>query len=251
MTTNSDIPVEPEEQQAEGAIGSTYTEYGPTATEAEPVSDVASDLPPAPSTPETTLSPPTDDPVTPVPNADPTLQQQQDEVTRQRREYEAIQERDKVISNLEQEALQMEQKLLREGYSDSEAKQQTMGHLEGRVNQIQQQRNAQQQVDVERGKRNASIHFAKKYNLGLETLGSLEQARNPKEMEDMAKTISTMDSQRKEIAELKSRLAPQQSFDTNTPSPAAATNDDRLLDAYLSGDRSDAATAAAAKLLGI
>jgi len=126
-----------------------------------------------------------------------------------------------------------------------------MGHLEGRVNQIQQQRNAQQQVDVERGKRNASIHFAKKYNLGLETLGSLEQARNPKEMEDMAKTISTMESQRKEIAELKSRLAPQQSFDTNTPSPAAATNDDRLLDAYLAGDRSDAATAAAAKLLGI
>ena len=233
MTTNSDIPVEPEEQQAEGAIGSTYTEYGPTDTEAEPVSDVASDLPPAPTTPETTL------------------QQQQDEVTRQRRECEAIQERDKVISNLEQEALQMEQKLLREGYSDSEAKQQTMGHLEGRVNQIQQQRNAQQQVDVERGKRNASIHFAKKYNLGLETLGSLEQARNPKEMEDMAKTISTMNSQRKEIAELKSRLAPQQSFDTNTPSPAAATNDDRLLDAYLSGDRSDAATAAAAKLLGI
>ena len=108
-----------------------------------------------------------------------------------------------------------------------------------------------QQVDVERGKRNASIHFAKKYNLGLEALGSLEQARNPKEMEDMAKTISTMESQKKEIAELKSRLAPQQSFDTNTPSPAAATNDDRLLDAYLSGDRSDAATAAAAKLLGI
>ena len=207
MTTNSDIPVEPEEQQAEGAIGSTYTEYGPTDTEAEPVSDVASDFPPAPTTPETTLSPPTDDPVTPVPNADPTLQRQRQMCIR-----------------------------------DS---------LEGRVNQIQQQRNAQQQVDVERGKRNASIHFAKKYNLGLETLGSLEQARNPKEMEDMAKTISTMESQRKEIAELKSRLAPQQSFDTNTPSPAAATNDDRLLDAYLAGDRSDAATAAAAKLLGI
>ena len=52
----------------------------------------------------------------------------------------------------------------------------------------------------------------------------------------MAKNISTMESQKKEIAELKSRLAPQQSVDTNTPSPAAATNDDRLLDAYLSGD---------------
>ena len=63
--------------------------------------------------------------------------------------------------------------------------------------------------------------------------------------------MSTMAKQKQEIAELKAKVAPQQSFDSNTPSPAAATNEERLLDAYLAGDRSDAATAAAAKLLGM
>ena len=91
----------------------------------------------------------------------------------------------------------------------------------------------------------------KQYNLGIDSLGDLEKAQSPQQMESIAKNISNVAKLEKENAELKARLAPQQSFDTNTPTPAAATNDDRLLDAYLAGDRSDAATKAAAKLLGI
>ena len=83
------------------------------------------------------------------------------------------------------------------------------------------------------------------------TLARLEQAQTPTEMKAIAENMSNMAKLEKENAELKARLAPQQSFDTNTPTPAAATNEDRLLDAYLGGDRSEAASKAAAKLLGI
>ena len=107
----------------------------------------------------------------------------------------------------------------------------------------------QQQID--QGRRNASISFAKEYNLGIDALEKLEQAQTPTEMKMIAENMSNLAKLEKENAELKARLAPQQSFDTNTPTPAAATNEDRLLDAYLGGDRSEAATKAAAKLLGI
>ena len=138
-----------------------------------------------------------------------------------------------------------------QGLTESDAKARTYNHLENRVQQIQQQQNLQSTVQIEQGKRNASVHFAKQYNLGIDALARLEQAQTPTEMKAIAENMSSMAKLEKENAELKARLAPQQSFDTNTPTPAAATNEDRLLDAYLGGDRSEAATKAAAKLLGI
>ena len=205
-------------------------------------------------TPVETETAPVPEPVAETPTTQPEpnqdIQQQQIEFNRQKQEYEQAQQRDMMIAGLEQEALQMEQQLLNQGLTQDDAKQQTMGHLQNRVTQIQQAQQSQLDGQRAQGKRNASIHFAKKYNLGLNDLGQLERAGDPKAMEQIAKDISTMAAKDKEIAELKARLNPQQQFDSNTPSPAAATNDDRLLDAYLNGDRSEAATAAAAKLLG-
>ena len=145
----------------------------------------------------------------------------------------------------------MEKQLMDQGLTQSDAKSRTYTHLEGRVQQIQQEQTLQSKVQVEQGKRNASVHFAKQYNLGIDALGRLEQAQTPDEMKAIAENMSNLAKLERENAELKSRLAPQQSFDTNTPTPAAATNEDRLLDAYLAGDRSEAANKAAAKLLGI
>jgi|TARA_R100001530_G_scaffold2078_1_gene3521 hypothetical protein len=169
----------------------------------------------------------------------------------QRAKHEDLLARDRTIKELEQEAINMERSLTEQGLSDQEAQRQTMSHLQGRVNEIQGQRNLQAQQQNLQGKRNASLHFAKKYNLGIDHIAELETAANPQDMEIKAKTISGMAAKDKEIADLKARLAPAQAFDSNTPTPAASTNDERLLDAYLAGDRSTAATAAAAKLLGI
>ena len=193
-------------------------------------------------------------PPTPAPTSDSSasdLDTQRRELETQRLQYEQTQERERVIKSLEQEALQMERSLTDQGIGEQDARERVYSHLQGRVSQIESENNSKQQQQVAQGKRNASVHYAKKYDLGLDSLADLEKAATPTEMETMAKTMSTLTKQAKEIAELKARLSPNQEFDSNTPTPAAATNDDRLLDAYLAGDRSDAATAAAAKLLGM
>ena len=245
MTTQSELPLD---EPVDNPVESTYTEYG-----AEQESTVGTE----------TTSQPTDTsneqaeaveqspPIIDTPAPTPVTSEEQQRLMQERTELIAQQERDRTIRDLENEAVQMERGLVDQGLTQTEAQAQTQTHLEGRVKQITQQKEYESKVQIEQGKRNASIHFAKQYNLGIDSLGDLEKAQSPQQMESIAKNISNVAKLEKENSELKARLAPQQSFDTNTPTPAAATNDDRLLDAYLAGDRSDAATKAAAKLLGI
>ena len=245
MTTQSELPLD---EPVDNPVESTYTEYG-----AEQESTVGTETTSQPTDPSNEQaeaveqSPPIID--TPAPT--PVTSEEQQRLMQERTELIAQQERDRTIRDLENEAVQMERGLVDQGLTQTEAQAQTQTHLEGRVKQITQQKEYESKVQIEQGKRNASIHFAKQYNLGIDSLGDLEKAQSPQQMESIAKNISNVAKLEKENSELKARLAPQQSFDTNTPTPAAATNDDRLLDAYLAGDRSDAATKAAAKLLGI
>ena len=247
MTTQPELPLE---DNVENTTESVYTEYG-----SEQESPVDSEN--ASQTTDTSIE--TNTAVENTPTADqPAPASEQEMIEDRKRQlayeksaYEAQQERDRTIQALEQEALQMERGLVNQGLTQQDAQAQTQTHLEGRVRQIEQQQQYRSQVEVEQGKRNASVHFAKKFNLGIDSLGTLEKAQTPQQMESIAKNMSSMAKLEKENAELKARLAPQQSFDTNTPTPAAATNEDRLLDAYLAGDRSEAANKAAAKLLGI
>tara|TARA_R110002020_G_scaffold159439_2_gene343238 strand:- start:434 stop:1174 length:741 start_codon:yes stop_codon:yes gene_type:complete len=246
MTTQSELPLD---EPVDNPEQSTYTEYG--AEQETPVdSDNASQATDT-STETNTAVENTPTAEQPAPTPSPVASEEQQRLMQERAELVAQQERDRTIRDLENEAIQMERNLMDQGLTQNEAQTQTQTHLEGRVKQIQQQQQYQQQVQVEQGKRNASVHFAKQYNLGIDALGRLEQAQTPTEMKAIAENMSSMAKLEKENAELKARLAPQQSFDTNTPTPAAATNEDRLLDAYLAGDRSEAANKAAAKLLGI
>ena len=246
MTTQSELPLD---EPVDNPEQSTYTEYG-----AEQETPVDSDN--ASQTTDTSIgtnaaveNTPTAE--QPAPTPSPVASEEQQRLIQERAELVAQQERDRTIRDLENEAIQMERNLMDQGLTQNEAQTQTQTHLEGRVKQIQQEQQYQQQIQVDQGKRNASVHFAKQYNLDIDALARLEQAQTPTEMKAIAENMSNMAKLEKENAELKARLAPQQSFDTNTPTPAAATNEDRLLDAYLGGDRSEAATKAAAKLLGI
>ena len=246
MTTQSELPLD---EPVDNPEQSTYTEYG--AEQETPVdSDNASQATDT-STETNTAVENTPTAEQPAPTPSPVASEEQQRLMQERAELVAQQERDRTIRDLENEAIQMERNLMDQGLTQNEAQTQTQTHLEGRVKQIQQEQQYQQQVQVEQGKRNASVHFAKQYNLGIDALARLEQAQTPTEMKAIAENMSSMAKLEKENAELKARLAPQQSFDTNTPTPAAATNDERLLDAYLDGDRSEAASKAAAKLLGI
>ena len=255
MTTESDFSTFTEEVQEIPDVTQV------SETNSSDVNEVTTETPSSESPPTTPEIPETQSVVTQVSESPPPstdsgtsleeIDRRTRELEQQRSKHEELLERDRVIKSLEQEAINMEKSLVDQGIAEEEAQRQTMSHLQGRVNQIQGERQLRiQQQNIE-GKRNASLHFAKKYNLGIDHIAELETAANPKDMEVKAKTISSMAAKDKEIADLKARLAPAQEFDSNTPTPAASTNDERLLDAYLAGDRSDAATAAAAKLLGI
>jgi len=236
MTTQSELPLD---ETIENTEETTYTEYG--AEQTPPTESIET------PTEQVTEAPVEEAPVSFTPTPEPVDQQQ---LLQERQEMLARQEREQTIRQLEQEALAMDRQLRDQGYSESEAQTQTKSHLENRVKQIELEHNMKQQVQIEQGKRNASIHYAKKYNLGIDSLLDLEKAQTPQEMDSIAKSMSRLAKLEQENAELKARLAPQQSFDSNAPTPAAATNEERLLDAYLAGDRSEAATKAARKLLG-
>ena len=244
MAQQPELPLDAPDYQEPTDIPNMETEVVDTGVEAQTTHNESSSEPVASAPPAPAVD------ISPAPEA-PNLEEQQRQLQQQQQVFEAQQAREQLIQGLEREAAQMEQQLLNQGNTQEEARQTTMGHLQNRMTQIQQQQEAAQSMQVAQGKRNASIHFAKKYNLGLDDLSRLEVANDPRQMEQIAKDMSMVAAKDKEIAELKARLNPQQTFDSNTPTPAASTNDDRLLDAYLAGDRSDAATAAAAKLLGI
>ena len=244
MTTQPPLPME---ESVDNHEQSTYTEYGSGQ-------DAAADVSPSAETTSIEQSPAVDStpPQTeqsPAPAFDTEAEQRK--ILEQRAILEAEQQRDATIRELEKEAIDMERNLMNQGLNQTEAQQQTQAHLQNRVTQIQAEERIKTQQQIDQGRRNASISFAKEYNLGIDALEKLEQAQTPTEMKMIAENMSNLAKLEKENAELKARLAPQQSFDTNTPTPAAATNEDRLLDAYLGGDRSEAATKAAAKLLGI
>ena len=242
MVTESQLPLEADTivadtPQPESEAASPFDSFagtesiGESTSEPEPVPQQLPVTPPAPDTEN--------------------MEQKLKALEEAQAKHQSMLERDGIIKALEQEAFQMEAELKNRGYDEEQAKAQTINHLKSRVRDIETQRNTHIQSQMEQGRRNASVHFAKKFNLGIDSLPELEKAVNPSEMENIAKTMSTLAQQKKEITELKSRLTSPQEFDSNTPAPAAATSEGRLLDAYLAGDRSSAATAVAKKLLGM
>jgi hypothetical protein len=96
------------------------------------------------------------------------------------------------------------------------------------------------------------MHFAQKHKLipkqVIEDIRALNAARNPQEMEREAKRMAQTRSQTAEITRLKQGQVPPQTFDNSQGSAEVTTNQSRLLDAYINGDRSDAAVKAARRL---
>ncbi len=103
------------------------------------------------------------------------------------------------------------------------------------------------------GRQAAAVHFMKQHKLAdqqmLDDFIALQNANTPAEMEREAKRMRRERSLIAENARLKQgRVAPQ-TFDNSQGSAEVTTNQDRLLDAYINGDRSEAAVQAAKRLL--
>ena len=244
VTERADIPV-PGDDSMEASITDV------TPTDEAPDTGVV-DTAPAADTVESQEQPVTQESPTPE---QPQAQEQPEQVDQQSLEQQvrAQQEQLQYYSQLEQRAQlqqqtsQYQQDLERQGYLPEQAAQ--------AANEFAQQTQSKQQADQQRqyaeGQRNASVHFAKKYKLGLDDLEILGRYGTPQEMEAEAKRLSETRSMAAELAELKQKQVPAQSFDDNQPTPSASGSENDLLDKYISGDTSPDVVAAAKRLMGI
>ena len=146
-----------------------------------------------------------------------------------------------------------EQQLQDNGYMPEQAREQARRYIQQEQKFKQQEKESQDMVGFLQGRQAAAVHFMKQHKLAdqqmLDDFIALQNANTPAEMEREAKRMRRERALIAENARLKQgRVAPQ-TFDNSQGSAEVTTNQDRLLDAYINGDRSEAAVQAAKRLL--
>ena len=105
------------------------------------------------------------------------------------------------------------------------------------------------------GRREAALHFLEKHKLAdkqmLEDFRALSNFNSPQDMEREAMRIAQLRQQAAEIARLKQGQVPPQAFDTSQGAAEPTSNQDRLLQEYIAGERSEAHQAAARRAAGM
>ena len=145
-----------------------------------------------------------------------------------------------------------EQQLQEAGYMPEQARDQARRYVQQEQKFRKQDEEAANMIGYVQGRQSAAVHFMKKHGLAnkqmLDDLMALQQTNSPAEMEKEAQRMKNDRALRSENARLKQgRVAPQ-AFDNSQGAAEASSNDNRLLDAYNNGDRSEAAIRAARRL---
>jgi hypothetical protein len=220
---------------------------GDAVTEA-PVADAPVDEVPVGSTQAPPSAPPQPQPGQKV--MSPEQQQQLGELYQRRSMEESQMWRDQVG----QTARQYEQGLSQQGYSPAMARDQARRYVQQEQKFRQQDTESAQMLGFIEGRQMAAIHFLQKHGLAstqmLNDLRALQQTGTPAEMEKEARRMKEDRALRSENARLKQGQVPAQTFDNSQGSAqASSSSDQRLMDAYIAGDRSEAATAAVKRMM--
>ena len=105
------------------------------------------------------------------------------------------------------------------------------------------------------GRREAALHFLEKHKLAdkrmLDDFRALSNFNSPQEMEHEAMRIAQLRQQASEIARLKQGQVPPQAFDNSQGAAEPTSNQDRLLQEYIAGERTEAHQAAARRAAGM
>ena len=105
------------------------------------------------------------------------------------------------------------------------------------------------------GRREAALHFLEKHKLAdkqmLEDFRALSNFNSPQDMEREAMRIAQLRQQAEEIARLKQGQVPPQAFDNSQGAAEPTSNQDRLLQEYIAGERTEAHQAAARRAAGM
>ena len=152
---------------------------------------------------------------------------------------------------LQQESIQYQQQLENQGFLPEQAQAATRDYVSQQQQITQERTQLQQQQQFREGQRNAAVHFAKKYNLGIDEMSHIERHSDPQSMENEAKRIKELRDTKDELAKLKQQQVPPQQFDTNQPAASASGSEDELLDQYNSGVRNPQTEAAARRAAGL
>ena len=221
VDSDVDIGLPPVEDEAEASV-----EAGPT------------DVAPPRSVTETPAAQPT------PPTAPPVDQQAINEL-HQRRAQDMQRQWQESVGK---QARAYEQKLQEAGYMPEQARDQARRYVQQEQKFRQQDTESAQMLGFIEGRQMAAIHFLEKHGLAnkqmIADLRALQQTETPAAMEKEAKRMKDDRALRAENARLKQGTVPPQTFDNSQGAAEATSNDARLLQAYIDGDRSEAATAA-------
>jgi hypothetical protein len=156
-------------------------------------------------------------------------------------------------SQVGQAARQYRENLVsQQGYTPAMADDQARRYVQQEQKFRQQETESAELLGFIEGRQMAALHYLEKEGLAdkqmIADYRALQQANSPAEMEKEAKRMKQERSLRAENAQLKQGRVSPQTFDNSQGAAEASSNDQRLLDAYINGDRSEAAVRAARRL---
>ena len=147
------------------------------------------------------------------------------------------------------QAQALERRAQQQGSDPQSAREIAKQHVTAQKQLRDQQNESLNLVRNVEGRREAALHFLEKHKLAnkqmLDDFRALSNFNSPQDMEHEAMRIAQLRQQAAEIARLKQGQVPPQAFDNSQGAAQPTSNNDRLLQEYIAGERSEAHQAAA------
>ena len=142
-----------------------------------------------------------------------------------------------------------ERQLNEAGYMPEQSRDQARRYIQQERKFQKQEKETADMLGYVEGRQAAAVHYMKKHGLAnqqmLDDLIALQRTTSPDDMEKEANRMKRERALLAENARLKQGRVSPQTFDNSQGSAEVTTNQDRLLEAYINGDRSEAAVKAA------
>ena len=187
----------------------------------------------------------------PVSEQDPNIQSQIEELQRMKQ----VDAQKQWEQQIYRQAQSIERRAQEQGHDPQSARELAKQHVTSQKQLRDQQDQSLNLVRNVEGRREAALHFLEKHKLAdkrmLEDFRALSNFNTPQDMEREAMRIAQLRQQAAEIARLKQGQVPPQAFDNSQGAAEPTSNQDRLLQEYIAGERSEAHQAAARRAAGM
>ena len=181
----------------------------------------------------------------PPSDQDPNIQAQIEELNRMK-QVNAQKEWEQQVYR---QAQAIERRAQQQGSDPQSAREIAKQHVTSQKQLRDQQDQSLSLVRNVEGRKEAALHFLEKHKLAdkrmLEDFRALSNFNTPQDMEREAMRIAQLRQQAAEIARVKQGQVPPQAFDNSQGAAEPTSNQNRLLQEYIAGERTEAHQAAA------